>query len=83
MTALRPPVGSYVAVCLRVAGYVVGDDLTPETPVLEIVTLDGQPTNWEFNFDMIGLDDGTVRVVGAPGDLYNCGQPPAPHQGAS
>lgn len=80
MTAIRPPEGSYVAVCLRVAGYDQGDALAPETPILEFVTMDGQPTGWHVKFDMIGLDDSTVRVVGSPGDLYNCGQPPAPHR---
>lgn len=73
--ALKPPVGSYVAVVFRVDGYDADVGETSETATMARLTnvgFDGEETGWKAN--CIGLYNSCTVVVGNPNDLLT----PAP-----
>lgn len=75
MTALRPPVGAYVALAFQVVGYVHDEPGRPSMALL--VHVDHDPV--ADRVLRMALTDTNARVIHNPEDLYNCGQPPAPH----
>ncbi len=79
MTPLRPPAGAYVALAFQVHGYIEDPAGGPVWAVLHGVRLDSHEP--QVVAVTVRLDEYTARVIHRPEDLYNCGQPPAPHTG--